>query len=70
MIRTFPGHFAGHLAICRKLIEARRENPTDDLTTALVNAEGEGEKVGEAHRGKRRRRKYEGRKTVGMTWGP
>jgi cytochrome P450 len=32
---------------CRKLIEARRENPTDDLTTVLVNAEVEGEKLEE-----------------------
>jgi cytochrome P450 len=32
---------------CRKLIAARRENPTDDLTSVLVNAEVEGEKLEE-----------------------
>jgi cholest-4-en-3-one 26-monooxygenase len=30
---------------CQKLIDARRENPTDDLTTVLVNAEVEGSKL-------------------------
>ncbi len=32
---------------CRKLIDARRENPTEDLTTVLVNAELDGEKLEE-----------------------
>jgi cholest-4-en-3-one 26-monooxygenase len=32
---------------CRKLIEARRENPTDDLTSVLVHAEIDGEKLEE-----------------------
>jgi len=32
---------------CRKLIEARRENPTDDLTSVLVHAEVEGESLEE-----------------------
>jgi cytochrome P450 len=32
---------------CKKLIDARREHPTDDLTTVLVNAEVEGEKLEE-----------------------
>jgi cytochrome P450 len=32
---------------CKKLIDARRENPTDDLTTVLVNAEVEGEMLEE-----------------------
>ena len=32
---------------CRKLIAERRENPTDDLTTVLVNAEVDGEKLEE-----------------------
>jgi cytochrome P450 len=32
---------------CRKLIEERRKNPTDDLTTVLVNAEVDGEKLEE-----------------------
>jgi cytochrome P450 len=32
---------------CRKLIEARRENPTDDLTSVLVHAEVDGEKLEE-----------------------
>jgi cholest-4-en-3-one 26-monooxygenase len=32
---------------CRKLIEERRENPTDDLTSVLVHAEIEGEKLEE-----------------------
>jgi cytochrome P450 len=32
---------------CRKLIAARTENPTDDLTTVLVNAEVDGEKLEE-----------------------
>src|SRR5580704_7720038 len=32
---------------CRKLIAARREHPTDDLTTVLVHAEVEGEKLEE-----------------------
>jgi cholest-4-en-3-one 26-monooxygenase len=30
---------------CQKLIDARRENPTDDLTTVLVDAEVEGSKL-------------------------
>jgi cholest-4-en-3-one 26-monooxygenase len=32
---------------CRKLIEARRENPTDDLMSVLVHAEVDGEKLEE-----------------------
>jgi cytochrome P450 len=32
---------------CRKLIAARRENPTDDLTSVLVNAEIDGETLEE-----------------------
>jgi cholest-4-en-3-one 26-monooxygenase len=32
---------------CRKLIAARRENPTDDLTSVLVHAEVDGEKLEE-----------------------
>jgi len=32
---------------CGKMIAERRENPTDDLTTVLVNAEVEGEKLEE-----------------------
>jgi cytochrome P450 len=32
---------------CRELIAARRENPTDDLTSVLVHAEVEGEKLEE-----------------------
>ena len=32
---------------CGKLIAARKENPTDDLTTVLVNAEVDGEKLEE-----------------------
>ncbi len=32
---------------CRKLIEARREQPTDDLTSVLVHAELDGEKLEE-----------------------
>jgi cytochrome P450 len=32
---------------CRKLIEARREHPTDDLTSVLVQAELDGEKLEE-----------------------
>ncbi len=32
---------------CRKLIAERQENPTDDLTTVLVNAEVDGEKLEE-----------------------
>ena len=32
---------------CRKLIAERRENPTDDLTSVLVHAEIEGEKLEE-----------------------
>ena len=32
---------------CRELIAARRENPTDDLTSVLVNAEVDGEKLEE-----------------------
>ena len=32
---------------CRKLIEARRENPTDDLTSVLVHAEVDGEMLEE-----------------------
>jgi len=32
---------------CRKLIAARRENPTDDLTSVLVHAEIDGEKLEE-----------------------
>lgn len=32
---------------CRKLIAARRENPTDDLTSVLVHAEIEGQKLEE-----------------------
>jgi cytochrome P450 len=32
---------------CRRLIEARRERPTDDLTSLLVHAEIEGEKLDE-----------------------
>jgi len=32
---------------CRKLIAARRSNPTDDLTSVLVHAEVEGEKLEE-----------------------
>jgi cytochrome P450 len=32
---------------CRKLIEARREQPTEDLTSVLVHAEIEGEKLEE-----------------------
>jgi cholest-4-en-3-one 26-monooxygenase len=32
---------------CRKLIAARREHPTDDLTSVLVHAEVEGEKLEE-----------------------
>ncbi len=32
---------------CHKLIAARRENPTDDLTSVLVHAEVEGEKLEE-----------------------
>ncbi|HEU4463027.1 MAG TPA: cytochrome P450 [Solirubrobacterales bacterium] len=34
-------------ARCSELIAARRENPTDDLTTVLVNAEVEGQKLEE-----------------------
>ena len=30
---------------CQKLIDERRENPTDDLTTVLVNAEVDGSKL-------------------------
>src|SRR5438477_6903891 len=30
---------------CRKLIAERRENPTDDLTSVLVHAEVDGEKL-------------------------
>ncbi|HTQ68617.1 MAG TPA: cytochrome P450 [Solirubrobacteraceae bacterium] len=33
---------------CRKLIAERRENPTDDLTSVLVHAEVEGEKLDES----------------------
>ena len=33
---------------CRKLIDERRENPTDDLTSVLVHAEVEGEKLDES----------------------
>jgi cytochrome P450 len=32
---------------CRKLIEARRENPTEDLTSVLVHSEVEGQKLEE-----------------------
>ena len=32
---------------CRKLIEERRETPTDDLTSVLVHAEVDGEKLEE-----------------------
>src|SRR6202043_3980402 len=32
---------------CRELIAARRENPTDDLTSVLVHAEVEGQKLEE-----------------------
>jgi cytochrome P450 len=32
---------------CRKLIEARRENPTDDLTSVLVHSEVEGQQLEE-----------------------
>ncbi len=32
---------------CRKMIAERRENPTDDLTSVLVNAEVEGQKLEE-----------------------
>jgi cholest-4-en-3-one 26-monooxygenase len=32
---------------CRRLIESRRENPTDDLTSVLVNAEVDGERLEE-----------------------
>src|SRR3954468_14354911 len=32
---------------CRKMIEARRENPTDDLTSVLVHAEVDGETLQE-----------------------
>ena len=32
---------------CRKLIEERRENPTDDLTSVLVHAEVDGERLEE-----------------------
>src|ERR1700745_3093386 len=32
---------------CRKLIAERRENPTDDLTSVLVHAEVDGEKLEE-----------------------
>src|ERR1700745_1848876 len=32
---------------CRKLIAERREHPTDDLTSVLVHAEVEGEKLEE-----------------------
>jgi cytochrome P450 len=32
---------------CRQLIEARRENPTDDLTSVLVHAEVDGQKLEE-----------------------
>ena len=32
---------------CQALIDARRENPTDDLTSVLVNAEVDGEKLEE-----------------------
>src|SRR5712672_2257476 len=32
---------------CRKMIAERRENPTDDLTSVLVNAEIEGQKLEE-----------------------
>src|SRR6202035_5742855 len=32
---------------CRKLIAERRENPTDDLTSVLVHAEIDGEKLEE-----------------------
>jgi cholest-4-en-3-one 26-monooxygenase len=32
---------------CRKLIEARREDPTDDLTSVLVHAEVDGERLEE-----------------------
>ncbi len=32
---------------CRKMIAERQENPTDDLTTVLVNAEVDGEKLEE-----------------------
>jgi len=34
-------------ARCRRLIAARRENPTDDLTSVLVHAEVEGQKLEE-----------------------
>ncbi|HUA73552.1 MAG TPA: cytochrome P450 [Solirubrobacteraceae bacterium] len=33
--------------LCRKLIAARQENPTDDLTSVLVHAEVDGEKLEE-----------------------
>jgi len=33
--------------LCRRLIEERHENPTDDLTSVLVHAEVEGEKLEE-----------------------
>jgi len=33
--------------LCRRLIEARRENPTDDLTSVLVHSEVEGQKLEE-----------------------
>ena len=32
---------------CRELIDERRENPTDDLTSVLVHAEVDGEKLEE-----------------------
>src|SRR5207247_4002103 len=32
---------------CRRLIAARRENPTDDLTSVLVHAEVDGQKLEE-----------------------
>jgi cholest-4-en-3-one 26-monooxygenase len=32
---------------CRKMIEERRENPTDDLTSVLVHAEVDGETLQE-----------------------
>lgn len=41
--KTVPEIFAR----CQKLIAARRENPTDDLTSVLVHAEVEGEKLEE-----------------------
>ncbi len=41
--KTVPEIFAR----CQQLIAARRENPTDDLTSVLVHAEVEGEKLEE-----------------------